>query len=256
MIALEHPPGFVVRTEAQKAAWDNGFRLDRGVEGSWLHYGSTTAPGSVWVAGASQRGPWVLSIDHPGVVAEIGAAAASTVPSPGTATFIYETLTQLHAALDRVYKLAMSLPDAPLLRFRAETAKLPRTTEAEQLVVQRVGQNLFRDALMDYWGGRCPLTGITEPALLRASHIVPWSDCNDAQRLDVHNGLLLSALWDAAFDCGLVSFVDEGTPRASSSLSAVARQALAIDTAPALRGLRDAHRANLAVHRTRHGFKD
>jgi predicted restriction endonuclease len=109
---------------------------------------------------------------------------------------------------------------------------------------------------MDYWGGRCPLTGITEPALLRASHIVPWSDCNDAQRLDVHNGLLLSALWDAAFDCGLVSFVDEGTPRASSSLSAVARQALAIDTAPALRGLRDAHRANLAVHRTRHGFKD
>jgi hypothetical protein len=254
MIALENPPGFVVRTEAQKAAWDNGFRLDRGVEGSWLHYASTTAPGSVWVAGASQRGPWLLSIDHPGVVAEIGAAIASTVPGPGTATFIYETLTQLHAALDRVYKLAMSLPDAPLLRFRAETAKLPRTTEAERLVVQRIGQNLFRDALMDYWGGRCPLTGITEPALLRASHIVPWADCNDEQRLNVHNGLLLSALWDAAFDCGLVSFADDGTSRASSSLSAAARQALAIDAAPALGGLRDAHRANLAAHRARHGF--
>ncbi|MDR3422489.1 MAG: HNH endonuclease signature motif containing protein [Candidatus Acidoferrales bacterium] len=254
MIALENPPGFVVRTEAQKAAWDNGFRLDRGVEGSWLHYASTTAPGSVWVAGASQRGPWLLSIDHPGVVAEIGAAIASTVPGPGTATFIYETLTQLHAALDRVYKLAMSLPDAPLLRFRAETAKLPRTTEAERLVVPRIGQNLFRDALMDYWGGRCPLTGITEPALLRASHIVPWADCNDEQRLNVHNGLLLSALWDAAFDCGLVSFADDGTSRASSSLSAAARQALAIDAAPALGGLRDAHRANLAAHRARHGF--
>jgi len=254
MIALENPPGFVVRTEAQKAAWDNGFRLDRGVEGSWLHYASTTAPGSVWVAGASQRGPWLLSIDHPGVVAEIGAATASTVLGPGTATFIYETLTQLHAALDRVYKLAMSLPDAPLLRFRAETAKLPRTTEAERLVVPRIGQNLFRDALMDYWGGRCPLTGITEPALLRASHIVPWADCNDEQRLNVHNGLLLSALWDAAFDCGLVSFADDGTSRASSSLSAAARQALAIDAAPALGGLRDAHRANLAAHRARHGF--
>ena len=94
----------------------------------------------------------------------------------------------------------MSLPDAPLPRFRAQTAKLPQTTEAERLVVQRIGQNLFRDALMDYWGGRCPITGITEPALLRASHIVPWADCNDEQRLDVHNGLLLSALWDAAFD--------------------------------------------------------
>ena len=64
---------------------------------------------------------------------------------------------------------------------------------------------------MDYWGGRCPITGITEPALLRASHIVPWADCDDAQRLDVHNGLLLSALWDAAFDTGLVSFADDGT---------------------------------------------
>ena len=245
---------FVVHTEAQKAAWDNGFRLDRGVEGSWLHYTSTTAPGSVWVAGASQRGPWLLSIDHPGVVAEVGAAAASTVPGPGTATFIYETLTQLHAALDRVYKLAVSLPDAPLLRFRAETAALPRTTGAERLVIQRIGQNFFRDALMDYWGGHCPLTGITEPALLRASHIVPWSDCNDEQRLDVHNGLLLSALWDAAFDQGLVSFADDGTPRASPALSVTARPALAIDTAPALCGLRDAHRANLAAHRARHGF--
>jgi hypothetical protein len=254
MIELETPPGFVVRTEAQKAAWDNGFRLDRGVEGGWLHYTSTTALGSVWIAGASQRGPWLLSIDHPGVVAEIGAMPASPVPGPGAVTFIFATVTELHAALDRVYKLAVSLPDAPLLRFRAETAVLPRTTEAERLVVMRIGQNLFRDALMDYWGARCPLTGITEPALLRASHIVPWSDCNDAQRLDVHNGLLLSALWDAAFDCGLISFADDGTARASSSLSPAARQVLGIDTARALSGLRDAHRANLAAHRARHGF--
>ena len=44
MIAPEDPRGFVVRTEAQKAAWDNGFRLDRGVErGGWLRYASTTA---------------------------------------------------------------------------------------------------------------------------------------------------------------------------------------------------------------------
>jgi hypothetical protein len=70
----------------------------------------------------------------------------------------------------------------------------------------------------------------------------------------VHNGLLLSALWDAAFDQGLVSFADDGTARASSSLGATARAALSIDTAPALSGLRDAHRTNLAAHRARHGF--
>jgi predicted restriction endonuclease len=50
---------------------------------------------------------------------------------------------------------------------------------------------------------------------LRASHIVPWADCDDEQRLDIHNGLLLSALWDGAFDQGLVSFADDGAVLAS-----------------------------------------
>ena len=95
------------------------------------------------------------------------------------------------------------------------------------------------------------MTGIDEPGLLRASHIVPWADCTDAQRLDVHNGLLLSALWDAAFDRGLISFADDGTVLASPKLSEAARKALGIATARPLPGLRDAHRANLAIHRDR-----
>ena len=164
------------------------------------------------------------------------------------------SIAELHAALDRVYKLAVSLPDAPLDRFRARTANLPRATEAERMVIQRIGQDVFREALIDYWGGRCPLTGITEPALLRASHIVPWSECDDAQRLDVHNGLLLSALWDAAFDCGLVSFADDGSVLASPRRGGPARAALEVERAPALAALRDAHRANLALHRRRNGF--
>jgi hypothetical protein len=255
MMAPEDPPGFVVRTEAQKAAWDNGFRLERGVElGSWLHYASTTARGEIWIAGMSAHGPWLLSVDHPGVVAELASLPPQRVTGPGLAAFGFDTLTALHAAVDRVYKLGVSLPDAPLARFRAQTARLPQTTEAEWLIVQRIGQGIFRAALMDYWGGRCPITGITDPALLRASHIVPWADCNDAQRLDVHNGLLLSVLWDAAFDAGLVSFADDGTVLASAELSAAARTALGIQSAPPLHNLRDAHRANLAIHRARHGF--
>ena len=254
MTVPENPPGFVVRTEAQKAAWDNGYRLERGGESGWLHYASTTAPGSIWIAGASDHGPWLLSLDHSGVVAEISSLPPSPAPGPGLATFLLANLTELHAALDRVYRLAMSLPEAPLDRFKAKTANLPRTTEAERMVIQRIGQDVFRDVLMDYWGGRCPLTGITEPALLRASHIVPWADCADAQRLDVHNGLLLSALWDAAFDRGLISFSDDGTVLASPQLSETARKALGVATAPTLTGLRDAHRANLAPHRARNGF--
>src|SRR3954471_23627063 len=102
---------------------------------------------------------------------------------PVGASFLYRQDGKVLAASLRVYRLAVSLPDAPLMRFYAKTAGLPRTTEAERLVIQRVGQDVFRDALMDYRGGRCPLTGITDPALLRASHIVPWADCSDEQRL-------------------------------------------------------------------------
>src|SRR5262245_60601717 len=116
----EDPPGFVVRTEAQKAAWDNGYRIDRGSEGGWLHYTSTTAPGSIWIAGALGSA-WFLSIEHTGVAGEIGALPRSSVSGPGIATFVFDKLSGLHAALDRIYKLAMSLPEAPLLRFRAET---------------------------------------------------------------------------------------------------------------------------------------
>jgi len=153
MIAPEDPPGFVVRTEAQKAAWDNGFRLERGSEsGGWLRYGSTTARGEIWIAGVPPHGPWLLSIDHPGVAAELATLPPSPLPGPGIATFGFDTLTALHAALDRVYKLGVSLPDAPLARFRAQTAGLPQTTEVERLVVQRIGQEIFRAALMDYWG--------------------------------------------------------------------------------------------------------
>jgi hypothetical protein len=158
MAAPENPPGFVVRTEAQKAAWDNGFRIERGGEsGGWLRYGSTTARGEIWLAGVPPRGPWLLSIDHPGVAAELAGLPPSPVPGPGLATFGFDTLTALHAALDRVYKLGVSLPDAPLARFRAQTAGLPQTTEVERLVVRRIGQDIFRAALMDYWGARCPL---------------------------------------------------------------------------------------------------
>jgi DEAD/DEAH box helicase/HNH endonuclease len=98
------------------------------------------------------------------------------------------------------------------------------------------------------------LTGITERALLRASHIKPWADCTDAERLDVHNGLLLSALWDAAFDRGLVSFATDGSVLASPRLGQKERDALGLAKTLPLQGLRDAHRVNLALHRNLHGF--
>lgn len=255
MITIENPPGFVVRTEAQKAAFDNGFRMERGTESGWLRFGSTTARGEIWIAGAGPNGPWLLSLGHPEVAAELRLVGLAETAGPGGTTFVFDTLHQLYTALDRTYRLGISLPDAPLRRFCAETQSMSRSTEAERLVVQRIGQDLFRQALMEYWGGRCPLTGITDPQLLRASHIVPWAECeNDALRLDVHNGLLLSALWDAAFDSGLVSFEDDGSVLIAPTLSANAAAALGMSTAKSLTGLTDAHRENLVRHRDKNGF--
>jgi hypothetical protein len=250
---LQSPPGFVVRTEAQQAAWDHGFRLERGIVGGWIGYGSTTAPGEIWIAASGDHGPWFLSVTHRGVASEFG---PSTAPAEvGRSAWVWGTLRELHDALDRTYRLAVSLPDAPLTTFETQTKNLPKSTEAERLVVQRIGQDIFRNALLAYWGGKCPMTGITEPALLRASHIVAWADCDsDAHRLDVHNGLLLSALWDAAFDRGLISFADDGEVLASPGLSQHAREALALDVTLFIPKLTDAHRANLIRHRSRHGF--
>jgi hypothetical protein len=167
---IEDPPLFSTQTEATKAASDNGYRLPRGIAEGWLRFGSTTAPRDVFIAYALS-GDWLLSIDHPGVANEF---IGTSLRGPGVKTIAARNLYELHQALDRTYRLSISLPTVPLVNFEQETADLPRTTESERLVVMRVGQEIFRKALMDYWKSTCPLTGITDPALLRASHIVPW----------------------------------------------------------------------------------
>ena len=238
MIAVEDPPGFIVRTEAQKAASNNGFRIERGVEQGWLRFASTTAQVGIWIAGRSKDGPWFLSVDRPEVSAEIGFSSEPAAVGPGVTTFAFDGLQALYGALDRTYRLGVSLPDAPYDAFQAAARDLPLTTEAERLVVQRLGQNLFRQAVLAYWGGRCPLTGISNTELLRASHIVAWAECeSDEKRLDVHNGLLLSALWDAAFDAGLVSFANDGTVIASPRLRAESAGALGLKNPKKLTGL-------------------
>jgi hypothetical protein len=247
-MTIESPQSFVVREECQKAAFQNGFRRILGEVAGWAAFGSTTAHGTIHLAASGPQGPWFLALDHTGVIQELSLPQA-TVAGPSRARFAFDTLGALYAVLHRVYELGVSLPDAPLREFETRVANLPRTTEAERLVVQRIGQDIFRARLMDYWQGRCPLTGITDAALLRASHIVPWAECEtDAERLDVHNGLLLSALWDAAFDRALVTFDDQGRPEFSPSLSAQARGELRW-LSPI--SLTDEHRRRLARHRER-----
>jgi hypothetical protein len=253
-LPIEDPPVFTTRVEAVKAAADNGYRIIRETAQGWMGFASTSAPGNLFIA-RSLAGPWLLSVEHGGVAQELSQSfGTSNPPGPGVYTCLFETLAQLHHAIGRVYRLSISLPQIPLADFEKQTSNLPRTTEAERLVVMRVGQEIFRKALMEYWNGTCPLTGITDPALLRASHIVPWAECeSDALRLNVYNGLLLSSLWDAAFDAGLVSFTADGVPLHSSALSESAALALCLATNPVLQGLTPQHEASLKRHRAKHG---
>ncbi len=254
-MTIQNPPGQIIEIEAQKAASNNGFRLEHGIEAGWLHYGSTTAEVKIWLAASSSQGPWFLSLSHDGVSQELKAKISLELTGPGKATFIFDNLSELYAALGAAYRLSVSLPDVPFRNFQKETVALPKSTEAERLVVQRVGQNIFRAALFEYWNGKCPLTGISEPELLRASHIIPWAECEtDAQRLDVHNGLLLSALWDAAFDKGLISFSEDGVVLVSDKLTSEAYNNLRINKINRLVGLTNMHHVNLAAHRERYGF--
>lgn len=81
-------------------------------------------------------------------------------------------------------------------------------TEVIVDVKVRRGQEFFRDAVINNFGGKCGVTQLAVRELLIASHILPWGAYPE-ERLNVRNGLCLSRLHDAAFDRGLVSFDDK-----------------------------------------------
>lgn len=87
-----------------------------------------------------------------------------------------------------------------------EAASLEDFTGETRRVVteQRIKQHFFRRAVLSSYRGRCCMSGLSEPRLLIASHIVPWSK-DKANRLNPSNGLCLSSLHDRAFDKGLLT---------------------------------------------------
>lgn len=80
------------------------------------------------------------------------------------------------------------------------------TTKLAEVKI-RIGQQFFRSAVLSAYNQRCCISGLANPKLLVASHIVPWC-ADEHNRLNPHNGLALSALHDKAFDLGLIT-VDE-----------------------------------------------
>ncbi len=104
---------------------------------------------------------------------------------------------------NEVVEEELELPDGP--------------TEQERLVRTRRVQRFFRDAVLVSYEQRCALSDLSVPELLVASHIIPWS-ADEHRRADPRNGLCLNALYDRAFDRGLIAFDGDLRVRVSPAL--------------------------------------
>jgi hypothetical protein len=196
---------------------------------------------------------WIVEVPQGLIRQELVRTLPQAITSQGA--IVAADIDGLACILRRTAELAQSLPNQAALTYQAAVAReldkiQHNNTEVERLVKQRVGQDTFRQALMDYWGGACAVTGLDVPAVLRASHAKPWAICEcDDERLNVFNGLLLTANLDALFDRGLITFDDSGLMIFRSQLTPSQRQDLHIDKVLTLRWLAPAHQHYLAWHR-------
>ena len=242
---------FATHTILEKAAVDNGFSLSEGIVGGWLIWKAHAAPARLCLT-VTESGYGVGS-DHVGAMRDLDTQSAtlSTAP-PGFRAVQVANSGMLSAAAGVVWRLARSLPDEPLRQYRKRLREPPSATEVERLRKERIGQDVFREALMLFWDGACAVTGVRHPRLLRASHIVPWADCEtDAERLNVHNGLLLAAHLDAAFDAHLISFNAEGQIQFGPKLSREDIAALGLTPEMRLRRTDPETERRLTLHRNK-----
>ncbi|WP_200638904.1 HNH endonuclease [Stutzerimonas xanthomarina] len=118
------------------------------------------------------------------------------------------TRTTDAAAVDRVMELEDQLKADELEQvIQGDVTLSP--TEREQLIRSRVGQGAFRVNVMEVEKA-CRLTGIADGRFLIASHIKPWRESKNEERLDGYNGLMLAPHVDKLFDRGWISFADNG----------------------------------------------
>jgi len=237
----------------RKAAREAGFDILIDQAGAVLGE-SSHAPERCVVWTDANNG-FVAALTMSNVVHALEADYGTAIPPaalPGTPLqiaggFMAADIPALEALLKRAWVLARTLPNALVGRFEQAVVAIS-ATEREATVRQRVGQNLFREGLMALWGGRCAITGLDVPELLRASHAKPWADSNDVERLDVYNGLLLAAHWDAAFDAGLVTVGAGGALVVSPALLESSQAVLGFTSAMGVR-LQPQHHPYFQWHR-------
>lgn len=164
-------------------------------------------------------------------------------------TLMYLTKTTWHVAdsdAESASPIIQQLADIDHLKGLAD---IPETQRA-QLVKARVGQGLFRSLVL-LKNPACRVTGVTDKRLLRASHIKPWKDSTNFERLDGNNGIMLSPHIDALFDQGLMSFEDNGRALFRNDLKKEILEKWAIPPSQASTPFQASQRQYLSLHRER-----
>lgn len=123
---------------------------------------------------------------------------------------------------------------------KLEAKEFPQGETRERTVKVRFNQPLFRKFVLSAYESRCCITGISVPALLTASHIIPWKE-NHKERINPHNGLCLNALHDRAFDRGLITVTPDFVVRVSPKLKSAA------EDSPKMRFVLDAEGKKIAM---------
>jgi len=134
------------------------------------------------------------------------------------------------------------------INLEIEARKLEGDLEKIQLTKSRRGQGIFK-ANVRLVEDHCRITGVSNIKHLRASHIKPWSESNNDEKLDGFNGLLLSPHVDHLFDRGFISFRDTGEILVSRELSPVVLHQWSIYADQNVGEFRGAQRGYLEFHR-------
>ena len=127
------------------------------------------------------------------------------------------------------------------------------TTETIAIINARKGHGIYRKALEEYWGNNCSVTCSPDSekgTLLIASHIKPWKNSNNKERLDHFNGLLLVPNLDKAFDCGYITFDKSGSILISSKLNSPSSFGISKDLCIPKNKLNKNHLEYLEYHRS------
>ena len=128
-------------------------------------------------------------------------------------------------------------------------------TDKATLIKARRGQGVYRTNL-ERVEGKCRVCGLLDRRHLRASHIKPWRDSSDAEKLDGFNGLLLSPHLGHLFDRGYISFANEGDLLVSRYLNPAVLYCWGLDPTMNVGAFRPEQCKYLEHHRTRVFEKD